>query len=52
MAFAGSSKACSLTGEGMTMSIYDFRSNAPNPTLGGVANTVRQKEEAAGLLPS
>ena len=50
MAFAGSS--CSLTGEGMTMSIYDFRSNAPNPTLGGVANSVCQKEEAAGLLPS
>ena len=47
-----SSKACSLTGEGMTMSIYDFRSNAPNPALGGVANSVCQKEEAAGWLPS
>ena len=47
-----SSKACSLTGEGMTMSVYDFRSNAPNPALGGVANSVCQKEEAAGWLPS
>lgn len=46
------SKACSLTGDGMTMSVYDFTSNAPTQTLGGVANSVCQKEEAAGWLPS
>jgi serine/threonine protein kinase len=46
------SKACSLTGDGMTMSVYDFTSNAPTQTLGGVANNVCQKEEAAGWLPS
>jgi hypothetical protein len=47
-----SSKACSLTGDGMTMSVYDFTSNAPTQTLGGVANSICQKEEAAGWLPS
>lgn len=46
------SKACSLTGDGMTMNVYDFTSNAPTQTLGGVANSVCQKEEAAGWLPS
>jgi predicted Ser/Thr protein kinase len=44
--------ACSMTGDGMTMNVYDFTSNAPTQTLGGVANSVCQKEEAAGWLPS
>jgi hypothetical protein len=46
------SQACSLTGDGMTMTIYDFTSNAPTQTLAGVANSICQKEEAAGWLPS
>lgn len=46
------SQACALTGDGMTMTIYDFTTNAPTQTLGGVANSVCQKEEAAGWLPS
>jgi hypothetical protein len=44
--------ACTMTGDGMTMNVYDFRSNAPSPTIGGVAIGVCQKEEAAGWLPS
>jgi eukaryotic-like serine/threonine-protein kinase len=43
--------ASSMTGDGMTMTIYDTRSNAPNATIGGVANGVCQKEEASGWLP-
>ena len=46
-----SSQACALTGDGMTMTVYDFTTNAPTQTLGGVANSVCQKEEAAGWLP-
>jgi hypothetical protein len=34
------------------MTIYDFTSNAPTQTLAGVANSICQKEEAAGWLPS
>ena len=45
-------QACALTGDGMTMTVYDFTSNAPTQTLGGVANSLCQKEEAAGWLPS
>ena len=45
-------QACALTGDGMTITIYDFTSNAPTQTLGGVANSLCQKEEAAGWLPS
>jgi WD40 repeat protein len=45
-------QACSLTGDGMTMMIYDFPSNAPTQTVGGVADGVCQREEAAGWLPS
>jgi serine/threonine protein kinase len=48
----GSGQACALTGDGMTMTVYDFTSNAPTQTVGGVANSVCQKEEAAGWLPS
>jgi serine/threonine protein kinase len=46
-----SSQSCALTGDGMTMAVYDFTTNAPTQTLGGVANSVCQKEEAAGWLP-
>lgn len=45
-------QACTLTGDGMTMTIYDFTSNAPTQTPGGVATSICQKEEAAGWLPS
>lgn len=45
-------QACSLSGDGMTMNVYDFTSNAPTQTLGTGANSVCQKEEAAGWLPS
>jgi hypothetical protein len=31
------SQACALTGDGMTMTVYDFTSNAPTQTIGGVA---------------
>ena len=46
------SQACSMARDGMTMAVYDLPSNAPTQTVGGVANGVCQREEAAGWLPS
>lgn len=48
----GASQACLLTGDGMTMAVYDFTTNAPTQTVGGVATGICQKEDAAGWLPS
>jgi serine/threonine protein kinase len=46
--------ACTMTADGMTMSVYDLSTNSPatHPAMAGVANAVCQTEEAHGWLPS
>ena len=48
----GATEVCALSADGMTMTVYDLTTNAPQQTPAGIAQGICQREEQNGWVPS